>query len=225
MLLVATLALARPPVPILADRGASVALGATGHTTTDLLVDPECSGTACEALRQRSFVGGFVQGQIVPWMGLWGEVGSELSVADAALAATQGVALDSGVYFSPWPARAIGAMAWSNLAFAVAGEVGQDVAKRWQLEAGGAARFGRPADAVIAWVGANVLIVGNDSVLLGEEAFEVPLAPLAPGEVVAGGTLMSEPLRGAASTSRVFLTLEGSVGARTAFGASLGVAL
>lgn len=225
MLLIASLALAGPKLPVLAERSAAIALGGIGLTQTDLLVDPECAGTACEAVRQRSSVGGFVQGQFAPWIGVWGTVGSELSVADAALLAAKGVVVDTGLYVSPWPARAVGATAWGSFAFADAGQPGNDVSKRWQLEAGGAARIGRTNDGVVGWVGVNALIVGNDTVYLGADAIEIPLSPAVPGEFVFGGSLISDPLRGFGSSSRVFLTLDGSVGARTGFGAALGVAL
>lgn len=225
MLLIVSLALAGPKLPIIAERSAAVAFGGLGSIDTDLLVDPECAGTACEAVRERTLVGGFVQGQFAPWIGVWGTVGSELSVANAALLTTKGISVDTGLYVSPWAARPVGATAWGTFAFADAGQAGNDVSKRWQLEAGGAARFGRPSDGVVAWVGANALIVGDDTVYLGTDAIEITLSPLLPGEVVFGGSLVSDPLRGFGSSARMFLTIDGCIGARTGFGAALGVVL
>lgn len=225
MLLIATLALAGPKLPTVAERGAAIAFGAAGSTSTDLLVDAKCTGTACEAIRQRSAVGGFVQGQFTPWIGAWASAGSELSVADAALLATKGLVADTGIYVAPWAARPIGATVWGTFAFADAGQVGNDLSKRWQLEAGAAARFGKPSEGLVSWLGVNALIVGNDSVFLGADAIEIPLSPLLPGELVGGVSLVSNALRGFGSSSRLFLTMDGSVGARTSFSASLGLAL
>jgi hypothetical protein len=182
----------------------------------------ECTGEACEADRRRSLLGGFVQGQFAPWIGAWALAGAETNLTDAALFSGTGLGLNAGVYGAPWSSRPVGALAWLNADFGDASETAGNSADRWQLEAGGAARVGQPAGGLVAWAGANVLIVGSDVTNANAGEVEVPLAPVAPIELVGGATLYSNPLRGFASNSRVSFALDGSLGARTSFGASLG---
>ncbi len=225
MLVLASLALAAPPLPMLQSEGSAVAVGAVARVDSDALVDPGCGGPACEALRDRSNLGAFAQGQLYPWLGGYAVVSAEHSVTEAAYYADDGIALDGGLVSALFPARPNGALVWVHGTLAGAGQAGATRSARAQLEAGGAWRTGDPGGGLFGYLGGNVLILGNDEInILGGEV-EIPLAPALPAEVVGGVVVTSEPLGSFNSRSRLFLAVDGRVGARSGVGLALGLSL
>lgn len=219
------LAHAAPPLPMLQGEGTAVALGAVARVDSDALVDPGCGGPACDAVRERSNVGAFVQGQLYPWLGGYASVTAEHSAISAAYYADEGIALDAGLSSALFPRRPNGVLAWIHATAASAGEAGATRSSRAQLEAGAAWRVGDPGGGLFGYLGGNALVVGDDELnILGGEV-EIPLAPALPAEAVGGVVVTSEPLGSFNSRSRLFLAVDARLGARVGVGLTLGLGL
>jgi hypothetical protein len=225
MLLSASLALAAPYVPALAEVGPAGMVGGMLDTRSDALVDLECAGESCDALRERTRVGAFIEGQATPWLGGWVAIARETTVTTAALYADTGLAGDGGAWLNLRPQADLGALVWVSGTAGSSGDPAGTHATRWQIESGGAARFGRPDAGIVSCVGANVLVLGNDDTFIHQGTIQVPLAPTLPIEALAGATLYSKTLGGFGSRSRLSFTIEASVGARSGLGAALGLVL
>ncbi len=222
-MLLATAA-ASPPLPQLADEGFAVGLAASASTVTDVLIDPDCeTESACDAHRHRGGYGGALLLQVAPFVGAWLAVDAETVTISQADYEAAGVALAGGVTVNLRPQQDMGALAWVAGAYGTSGADGADRAQRWNVRAGGAARFGQPDDQASGWVGGELLIPGRDLTEVLGGTLEVTLAPIVPISATAGFVLWSPPLGvSTRDVPRVFFSGHASLGAENGFGAGVG---
>jgi len=224
-LALAAVALAAPPLPVLAEEGSALGLGALARADTDSLVDPACGGEGCEALRSRVNIGGFAQGQLYPWLGGYAAVSQEQVSTPAAFYAAEGIALDAGIVSSLWARREQGLVAWAHFTAASAGSADATRSSRYQVEAGAAARLGTPGGGLLGFAGGNVLLFGDDELHILSGSVPIPLVPALPVEAVGGVVVTSEPLGSFDSASRLMLSADIRLGARNGVGLALGLTL
>ncbi len=224
MLALLATAAASPPLPQLADEGFAVGLSASASTVTDVLVDPTCdSGSACDAHRHRGGYGGALLLQVAPFVGAWLAVNAESVTITQAEYQAEGVALEGGLSVNARPQQDFGGLMWASGAYATSGADGADNAQRWNVRAGGAARFGQPDDQASAWVGGELLITGKDLTQVLGGTLEVALAPVVPISATAGFVLWSPPLGvSTRDVPRAFFSGQASIGAENGFGVGVG---
>jgi len=227
VLVLVAAALAAPPATQLTSRGFAVGVAATGQAGEELLTDPDCvEGGACEAIRHHSGWGGQLTLQVAPFVMGWVEGGTDEVKAPALEYEAAGFRVNGGVLGIVRPKQELGGLGWANVDYATSGNDSAAHAHRWVANVGGGARFGRPDALLTSWVGAEVVVSGEDVTSTLTGALDVPMQPTVPFNVVAGFQLFSAPLAGPGSDAPLlFLSCAGSAGSQLGVRFSLGAAL
>jgi len=226
VLLLAAAALAAPPLPQLTGRGFAVGVGATGGAAEDPLTAPDCPEKGnCTAVRHRSGWGGELVIQVAPPLLGWVEAAGEQVKAPAAEYAESGFRLEGGAAVAFLPKQEVGALAWGQVGYGASGTEASASAKRWNVKAGGGARFGKPDGLFVGWIGGELVATGEDVTSTLDGALDVALAPTVPVNGVAGLAVYSEPMGGPGSSAPLmYFVVDGTVGAELGIRFGLGAA-
>ncbi|MDP2311553.1 MAG: hypothetical protein Q8P41_01505 [Pseudomonadota bacterium] len=216
LLLAAATALAAPLAPSgLQALGVEVSAYTAGQRAW--LREAGCTGTACDAWRVDTLLGGEVGLTIVPAFGLYAHAAHVAETMDAALYAESGYAAGGGARLTLPIGRLLGVHAWAGLEHQLtANEDLSERATSWAIDAGATLRGGRADEGVQGWVGLGVVPWSKSpATVLGGDV-TVALSARLPVEGVAGVMLISEPLFGPWNDrTRLGAGVSGTLGYRT----------
>lgn len=218
MLLFVATALAAPLAPT-ALAGPGVEISAYAGNQKAWLVEADCVGEACDALRADTLYGGELALGIAKPVSVYLHGAYVNEAVDAARYAADGYAFGGGLRGALPIGPLLGVQAWAGLEHQyTGGDDRVEHVKAWQLDAGAVLRAGRVEDGFQGWLGVGVVPWSSQAATVLDGSLTVPLAPSVPAEAVAGIQLSSEPLLGPTDRrTRLAAGVSGSVGYRTGF--------
>ncbi len=216
MLLLVAAALAAPLAPSgLLAAGVEVSAYTAGQRAW--LREPGCTGTACDAWRADTLVGGEVGVALAAPVGLYVHAAHVAETMEAALYEAKGYAAGGGVRLGLPLGPLVGVHAWVGVEHQFTGnEDLSEQATAWAVDAGAVLRGGRADEGIQAWVGLGVVPWASNPATVLDGDVTLALAPRVPLEGTAGLMLLSEPLFGPWNDrTRLGAGVSGSVGYRT----------
>lgn len=192
----ATAALAAPLAPS-GLLGAGVEVSAYTGVQRAWLREAGCTGTACDAWRADTLVGGEVAVGLAAPIALYAHAAYVNEEMDAALYAAEGYAAGAGARFTLPLSRLLAVSAWAGVEHQNTGNADlSERASAWAVDVGATLRGGRADEGVQAWVGAGVVPWSQNPATVLDGDVTLALSARVPLEAVAGVMLASEPLFG-----------------------------